>query len=161
MKNLTSEDRIVLVAGIGGHGEQMKRLRSKLNCESVSVIAEKGLSWPGDKFFYVPRVLDYQSRSRVKAAFNFIVVFYVSLKVFMTIRPSLLISTGPALSVPVCIAAKVFGARVFHLESWSRITSISNTTALIMKFNLADDIGYQYSDSVLRGKPRCEYWGHL
>ena len=137
------------------------RLRSKLNCDSVSVIAEHGLSWSGDRFYYVPRVLDYQSRSRVKAAFNFVLVFYVSLKVFIAIRPSLLISTGPALSVPVCMAAKMFGIRVFHLESWSRIKSISNTTSLIMKFNLADNVGYQYVDSVLRGKPRCEYWGHL
>lgn len=161
MKDLTGRDRVVLVAGIGGHGEQMKRLRSKLKFESVSVIAEDGLSWPGDKFYYVPRVLDYQSRSRVRAAFNFIEVLFVALKVFMIIRPSLLMSTGPALSVPVCVVAKIFGVQVFHLESWSRITSISNTTALIMKFNLADDIGYQYIDSVLKGKPRCEYWGHL
>jgi len=151
----------VLVAGVGGHGEQMKRLRAKLKCESLSVIAERGLSWPGDKFYYVPRVLDYQSRSRFKAALNFVWVFYASVKVVMTMRPSVLISTGPALSVPVCIAAKLFGVRVFHLESWSRIRSISNTTSLIMKFNLADHIGYQYIDSVLKGKPRCEYWGHL
>lgn len=161
MKDSKSSTKILLVAGIGGHGEQMKRLRRLLPFDNVSIIAEPGLAWKGDRFYYAPRVVDYQKSSKVKSLFNFLRVLMVAIKVCISFRPKLVISTGPALAVPVCAVAKIFGIKVVHIESWSRIGSISNTTKLIRRYNLADLTIYQYEDHILAGEEKCEYWGHL
>lgn len=151
-----------MVAGTGGHGEQLKRLRRLLKTDSVTIIAEHALQWDfPDQVFRCDRVVDYHTPSFFKTAIRFVKVLYITLKTAINVRPKVVVSTGPALAVPVCLVCKVLGLTVIHIESWSRINSISNTTKLIRKFKLADTIVYQYPDSILAGQQDCEYWGHL
>lgn len=164
MSNLAQSNRpfILLVSGTGGHGEQLKRLRRLLRGVQVTVIAEAGLKWDfPDSVVRTRRVVDYHHSSFLSSAAAFLRAMAATLRVVMKTRPDLLISTGPALAVPVCLVCRILLIKVVHIESWSRISSISNTTRLIQKFRLADVIAYQYPDSVLQRSPRCEYWGHL
>jgi UDP-N-acetylglucosamine:LPS N-acetylglucosamine transferase len=163
MRKQMKKRNIVLVGGAGGHGEQLNRIRSHFQNDNVTVIGEPELNWRycEDKRIDVIRVVDYHNPSKLTAIIN---TGRALLKTFSALafkRFDLMISTGPAMAVPVCAVAKILRIRTVHIESWSRIHSISNSTRLIMKFKLADVIAYQYKDHVLAGKPNCEYWGHL
>lgn len=154
---------IVLVGGAGGHGEQLARIREHFTHDHITVIGEPELKWlhPEDKRINVARVVDYHKPTKLQSIQKFVSAFFVAFKAFSFSKVDLLISTGPAMAVPICLAAKILRIKVIHFESWSRITSISNTTKLIRRYGLADTIGYQYKDHVLAGQKNCEYWGHL
>ncbi len=156
---------LLLVGGAGGHGEQLLRLRAQLRLGDtrVAVVLERGTKWPyEDRVYYADRIVDYHKRSRWRSIKAFIAAMWMARSVFRQCEPKLVVSTGPGLAVPVCLVAKLFGrAEVVHIESWSRIRSISNTTRLLRHMRLADVVAYQYSNSVLAGKQGCEYWGHL
>lgn len=160
--NLYDEVQVLLVAGTGGHGEQLKRLRRLLPVRSAVVIAEDNLSWDfPDEVVYCSRVVDYHKLSLLKSIASFLSAAGNTIRVVRSLKPKIVFSTGPALAVPVCLVCRLFRLRVIHIESWSRISSISNTTRIIRRLHLADTVVYQYPDSALSGESKCEYWGHL
>ena len=153
---------ILLVAGVGGHGEQLRRIRDLLPNTEVTVIAEPGLKWDyNDEMHFVDRVVDYHHSNRISSAVKFLKTMWSAFNVIRSRNIDLIISTGPAMAVPVCLIGRVFGAKVIHIESWSRISSTSKTTKLILRFHLAHTVVYQYKDNILAGKKGCKYWGHL
>jgi UDP-N-acetylglucosamine:LPS N-acetylglucosamine transferase len=153
---------VLLVGGFGGHGEQLIRIRGFLNDIECVALLEKGFNWPfDDRVFYVDRIVDYHEKSIFSSVANYIAASFRALRLLLNNDIDMLISTGPALSVPICFIGKLMNKKVVHIESWSRINSISNTTALILKFRLANVVAYQYKDSILNGRKGCEYWGHL
>lgn len=155
---------VLLVGGFGGHGEQLVRIREFLSEVECVALLEKGFNWPfEDRVFYTDRVVDYHQKSFFRSVANYISASFKVLRLFLKsdTHIDLLVSTGPALSVPICFIGRLMNKKVVHIESWSRINSISNTTALILKFRLANVVAYQYKDSILCGRKGCEYWGHL
>lgn len=154
---------IVLVGGAGGHGEQLSRIREHFQNASITLIAEPELNWKyaHDKRINVARVVDYHAPSTMLSIRNSMIAAIKTLSFLAFKKFDLVISTGPAMAVPVCAVAKLLRIKTVHVESWSRIHSVSNSTKLILKYNLADVIAYQYKEHALAGKPRCEYWGHL
>lgn len=158
-----SRKNIVLVGGAGGHGEQLSRIRKHFQNDSITLICEPQLKWHHmeDKRINVNRVVDYYNPTLILSIKYFIGGFLTAFRALRNQKVDLLISTGPGMAVPVCLAAKCLRIKTIHIESWSRITSISNTTRHIRRFNLADVVVYQYKDHVLANKKRCEYWGHL
>lgn len=158
-----NKPKIALVGGAGGHGEQLNRIRAYFEHANVTVIGEPELNWrfPGDNRVNIERTVDYHTPSKAKSIVNVCKGIAVAFSALAFKNFDLVISTGPAMAVPVCAVAKVLGIKTVHIESWSRIHSISNSTRLILKFGLADIVAYQYKDHVLAGKQGCEYWGHL
>ena len=133
-----------------------------MNADDITVVTEKNLKWDfPDRVFYSPRVVDYHAPSFLDSAHNFIKAAFIGLRAVRQGKPKLVLSTGPAIAVPVCLVAKLIGITVVHIESWSRISTISNTTKFIRMLRIADVVVYQYKNSVLAGQRKCEYWGHL
>ena len=159
VKNINEFDNanILLVAG-----EQLRRVRDLLHCSKVTVITEPNLKWDyEDEIHFVERVVDYHNVNRLSSFVKFLKIIISTFKVLKKSKINLIISTGPAMAVPVCLVGKFMGAKVVHIESWSRINSISNSTKLILKLHLADVVVYQYKDNILAGRKKCQYWGHL
>lgn len=152
----------LLVGGFGGHGEQLLRIRRSLIGEGYFALLESGFHWDyPDHVFYTDRVVDYHKSSSVRSAINFFKATISAYKIIKNYEIKNVISTGPALSVPICLVAKLLGRKVLHIESWSRINTTSNSTRLILNLRIADVVVYQYKEHVLAGRKRCEYWGHL
>lgn len=167
MKNgneqMEAKKHIVLVGGAGGHGEQLNRIRKYFSTATVTVIGEPDLKWsfPEDTRINVDRVVDYHTSKKIQPLLKFASGLSKAYKALKGQHFDLLVSTGPSMAIPACIIAKLFGIKVVHIESWSRVGSISKTTKMIRLLNLADVVAYQYRDHALAGKKKCEFWGHL
>ena len=163
MRNFVLKYRVLLVGGVGGHGEQITRVRRLLGNNFIYyLITEFGLKWEfPDQFTETYRVVDYHAPSRSKSICFFILAFFKAIKIITGFRPNACISTGPALALPVALACKLFGVKVLHIESWSRINSLSNTTRLLLKYSLVSRLYYQYEGSVLKDNRLASYCGHL
>ena len=153
----------ILVAGSkGGHLEQALRFVNELPeadkwCLATDVQAEHACT-----AVVFRRISSYDHRTSyiVKAA-RCLSVLCKSLGVLWRQKPDVLVTFGAGFCVPLAIAARIFRIRVLHVESWSRIRTISATTRYMSNLRLAVLIGYQYEDSVLKGRRNCVYIGHL
>lgn len=68
------------------------------------------------------------------------------------------ITTGAAVAVPICIYAKIFGKKVIYIESMARITSPSKTGLLMYK--IADLFIVQWKE-LLDFFPKAVYGGSI
>ncbi len=81
-----------------------------------------------------------------------------SLWVLARVRPTAVLSTGPAIAVPVSIIGKFFGAHVIFVETGSRIQSLSLTGRIMYRW--ADLFFVQWPQ--LEAKlPKAIYAGRL
>ena len=153
---------VLLVASKGGHLDQARRFVAYLEQgTTVRYLTDTPLEDSGE-IFVLPRVVDYGQKTNIsKRLFRAVVVLFRSFAIIRKTKPILVVTFGGAFCFPVAVAAKILGIELLHIESWSRIRSVSNTTRHILKFNLARAVGYQYAESALRSRAKCRYIGHL
>jgi beta-1,4-N-acetylglucosaminyltransferase len=153
---------IVIVSGVGGHLEQGQRMAKLIssNKENPMFIVDK--ETPNvNAALVLPRVMSYDKFQLLRTLSNFMNCLTQSIYFFRHHDVKLLISTGPAFCVPVFLVAKFFGIKRIHVESWSRIRTVSNTTRLMYAFKLADKIFVQYKEHPYLDRSNVEYIGHL
>lgn len=92
------------------------------------------------------------------AALRLLVTSLQALGVLLRVRPKAILSTGPAIAVPVAILGKLLGARVIFVETGSRIQTVSMTGRIMYRW--ADLFFVQWPQ--LQNKlPRAIYAGRL
>jgi len=79
--------------------------------------------------------------------------------ILLRTRPDAVITTGPALAVPVSLVAKLLGVRIFFIETGSRIHRLS-ATGRIMRY-LADLFFVQWEDLLPAAPRRARFAGRL
>jgi UDP-N-acetylglucosamine:LPS N-acetylglucosamine transferase len=78
--------------------------------------------------------------------------------VLTQIRPSAIISAGPAISVPVSILGKLLGARIIFIESSSRIRHPSMTGRIMYRWA---DLFFVQWQQLQEKLPRAIFAGRL
>ncbi|GAA2721743.1 glycosyltransferase [Cellulomonas aerilata] len=68
-------------------------------------------------------------------------------------RPSVVVTSGAGLAVPFCVASRLLGARLVHVETMARVTSGSTSGRLLAR--MADAVLVQWPD-LARVYPRAE-----
>jgi UDP-N-acetylglucosamine:LPS N-acetylglucosamine transferase len=71
-------------------------------------------------------------------------LFFAGIKTFMILiksfsiitrlRPFAIISSGPGIAVPICIAGKIFFSKIIFIETGSRVTRLSTTGKVLYRF---------------------------
>lgn len=151
--------------GRGGHESQMDRLMTNLyphlskNIEVFSVSdAIKKPCWSDEHFF----INELRSKYR-RNPFLVLSNVATSLKCLCSIRlrsdVKCVISTGPGISLIAAIFFKVFsGAKIIHLETWSRFYSYSFTGYLM--YYISDEF-YVQNCELISLYPKAKYSGRL
>ena len=81
-----------------------------------------------------------------------------ALRLAARLRPAAVITTGPAIAVPVALAARLVGAEIIFVETVSRVTSLSGTGRIMAR--IADHYFVQWPQ--LTGQvPGAVYRGRL
>jgi UDP-N-acetylglucosamine:LPS N-acetylglucosamine transferase len=92
------------------------------------------------------------------AAFRTLVAAYQALRVLLRVRPKAILSTGPAIAVPVAILGKLLGARVIFVETGSRIRTVSMTGRIMYRWA---DLFFVQWPQLTEKLPRAIYAGRL
>jgi beta-1,4-N-acetylglucosaminyltransferase len=156
--------KLIIVLGEGGHTTEMLHLVKLLGEHydySYAVSKEDMLSatriiFPGQVFkLNRPRG---KSTRVLSAIFRTILCFLKSLQICLHVRPHAVISTGPAIAVPISLVSKLFGARIIFIETGSRVKTLSFTGRIM--YSCADLFFVQWPQLVARW-PRGIYAGRL
>ena len=156
--------KILVVLGEGGHTTELLRLVDLL----------------GDRYEYHYMVTreDNLSASRIKhrgplyslsrprgkdtgmagAVWRTLLAGVQSLPVIWRIRPTAVLSTGPAIAVPVSLIGKLLGARIIFVETGSRVTTLSWTGRIVYRWA---DLFFVQWPQLAEHLPRAIYAGRL
>ena len=81
-----------------------------------------------------------------------------SLRALRQFRPCAVLSTGPAVAVPVCVLARIMGIKVIFVETASRVTALSLTGKIM--YRVANLFFVQWPELQQRC-PKAVYAGRL
>lgn len=155
--------KIMVVLGGGGHSTQMLRLLDLLGPEyeysymlaQNDPISEGKIRWPGS-VHRVPPLL--QKHARWRRLLRAIGPSLRQLPVLVHTRPQAILSTGSNLAVPISVFGRLVGVKVIHIETASRVHTMSATGRLM--YRIAHLFFVQW-EPLQRRYPRAIYAGRL
>jgi UDP-N-acetylglucosamine:LPS N-acetylglucosamine transferase len=145
--------KICIAASEGGHMTEALYLRSAYADHDVFLITGANPRMSGFPYpiYMVP-----------KFARNPLKLFEVIWKVFRAFRrerPSLVLSTGSEIALPVFLMARLFGAKTVFIETITRVENPSLTARLVYPF--VDRFYVQNPETLKAFGPRAEYHGGI
>jgi UDP-N-acetylglucosamine:LPS N-acetylglucosamine transferase len=163
MNSINSEPIVLLVYGEGGHEAQMMRLATGLSASNHQKFialtdSSKRHAWCDD-YFLVNEVRGKHRSQWFGTVSNVLRIFKQLASIRKQHKVQALISTGPGLSVIAAVFVKILcGARIIHVETWSRFYSRSLTGRVM--YWLAD-VFYIQNHKLASLYPKAVYSGRL
>lgn len=131
--NDMKQKKVCLISSSGGHLEQIKQLKdvySKYDCFYV-VTRTKATEAMKQKHYIVSDLL---RKNKAIMVLRMIRMMFEQFFIFVKERPDVILTTGAAVAIPMCIIGKVFHKKVIYIESYARMTTPNKTGKLIYKF---------------------------
>jgi beta-1,4-N-acetylglucosaminyltransferase len=156
--------KLLVVLGEGGHTTELLNLIDLLGdryqyhyiVSRQDSLSARQIRQPGPVYRLTrPRGKD---TGKLSAAFRLLLTSAQALRVLLHVRPQAILSTGPAIYVPVAILGKLLGARVIFVETGSRVRTVSMTGRIM--YHWADLYFVQWPQLKER-LPRAIYAGRL
>lgn len=150
----------MLISSVGGHLEQLLSLKEVIYNYESYIITEKNEAtkrlidtYPNVNF------IPYTSRKSIfKFILNNIKGFFISLRLYLKIKPDIIVTTGSGSVLSMCIIGKIMGNKLIYIETFSRIKSKTMTGTLI--YYLADVFIVQWQE-LQKKYPKSKYFGHI
>lgn len=98
------------------------------------------------------------TRSRWQNAFTYLKMFMECFAIYNRYRPSVIVSTGSYIAVPLFLAGKIFGSKLIFIESNAMVYSKTTTGKLVEKLV---DIVYVQWPEMQDVYPKSIYCGTL
>ena len=156
--------KLLVVVGEGGHTTELLNLVDLLgNRYDYHYIVSKEdnlsvnrLRYPGPIYGLTrPRG---KSTNKLNAILRTIWTGIQSLWVLLRVRPAAILSTGPAIAVPVSVLGKLLGARIIFVETGSRVKTLSLTGRIMYRWA---DLFFVQWPQLKERLPRAIYAGRL
>lgn len=152
--NSNHNNRILLTCSAGGHLAEMRQLFPFYSHYERCFVTFKRVDTESLATKERVHFIERPARNPIKTIYSFIQAWGAVARE----KPSMVISTGADVTVPVCLAAKLQGIPIVFIESFCR-TSNKSLTGKIMQF-FADDIIYQWK-KLKPDYPRGIYGGSI
>lgn len=149
--------KICFICSPGGHFEQLKQLvdvRNKYNWFYV-VTKTKSTELIKDKHY----LITFLGRtSKLNFLINIVIWFVEECFIFIKERPDIVITTGAADAIPMCLIAKMFRKKLIYIETFARRHGPSKTGKFLYKY--ADVFIVQWKE-LLEYYPNAVYGGGI
>lgn len=156
--------RLLVILGEGGHTTELLNLVDLLgdNYEYYYILSEEdNLSTNRirrDGVIYKlprPRGKDTKVLSAISKTLS---ATTEAFKVLRRVKPSAILSTGPAIAVPVSVVGRVLGAKIIFVETGSRIKTLSLTGRIMYRWA---NLFFVQWPQLAKKLPRAIYAGRL
>lgn len=148
MKN-SKRKKIILVSSKGGHFAQLLSLEKMFTKYDYLLLTEKSKSTEPLQAKYNLQFLKSRPNINSKSPLFFwilIVNTFLSLKIFLTHFPKVVITTGSHTAVPTCLLAKLLGRKVIYIVSYARVQSSEKGANVI--YPIADRFMVQWLEMI-------------
>lgn len=128
--------RVLAILGEGGHTVQMLKLVALLGDEYDYSYLMPQNDRTSEAKIEIPGPIYRAHIPRGKNSINWrrsVLCLLQELRVLWRVRPQVILSVGAGIAVPVSVFGRLAGARVIHVESASRVHSLSLTGRIMYR----------------------------
>ena len=151
--------KVIFVAGVGGHLTELLQLDSIFKEYDYTLITEKTEVTIGLKDKYNIKYYLYNNKKNyIKYLFVNLINLFKSIGTFISIRPDVVVTTGPNTGVYLCYLAHMFKKKVIFIETYANITNSTKSGRIVYKF--ADHFVVQW-ESLKKEYPNALYFGGI
>jgi UDP-N-acetylglucosamine:LPS N-acetylglucosamine transferase len=153
--------KVLFISSTGGHLTEMLQLKDMFKKYDYHIITEKTKSNLKLRETYKNKInfLIYGTKKHFLVyPFKLLANCFISLYLYIKIRPKVIITTGAHTAGPMCCIGKIFGSKIIFIESFANIETKTITGRLIYKF--ADLFIVQWK-SMLKLYPKATYGGWI
>lgn len=132
--------KVLFISSTGGHLEELTQLKDMFKKYDYYIVTEKTKSNLSLKQKYPSRVsfLIYGSYTtlskKIVYPFKLILNCFLSLFIFIKVRPKYIVSTGAHTAGPMCCIGKLFGSKIIFIETFANSKTKSKTGSIVYKF---------------------------
>lgn len=158
---ISEDTKILFISSTGGHFAELMQLKPLMNKCNYHIVTEKTESNKNLKEKYKNKIdfLIYGTKRQVYMyPFILLVNCFISLFVYLKIRPQLIITTGTHTAGPMCCIAKILGTKVIYIETFANRTTKTEAGKLL--YYIADTFVVQWEE-MKELYPNAKYWGWI
>lgn len=156
--------KILVVLGGGGHTAQIIRIVDMLGdkylysyvVNNIDQISQKKITIPG--IIFKINLTKKFGGSFLDSVIGTLKSFFDSFSIIRKSKCEVIISAGPGISVPLFVVAKLFKIKTIFFESWSRVTTKSNSGKICYRFS---DLFFVQWPEMKKLYPKAVYAGRL
>jgi len=151
--------KVMFISSEGGHLDELRQLNFEKY--DYSIVTEKTESTESLREKYNDKVhyLAYGTRKNpFKYFFVLLYNLFKSLKLYFSIKPDVIVTTGTHTAVEMCYIAKIFKSKVIWIETFAN--RHSKTMAGRMVYPIADTFVVQWEE-MKEIYPKAVYWGGI
>ena len=129
--------KVMFISSTGGHFNELLQLKPLFRKYDYHIVTEKDKVTEGFKEEYKEKIsyLIYGTRAHIfKYIFQLIINCFLSLVLFIKIRPKYIVTTGTHTAGPMCCLGKLFGSKIIYIETFANRHTKTATGKLIYKF---------------------------
>ncbi len=158
--NKSEKKRVLFISSTGGHLDELLKLSPLFNKYDSYLVTEKTKSNKNiNRKFKNVSFLIYGTKKHILSyPFKLLLNCFISLFLFIRIRPKFIITTGTHTAGPMCCIGKILGAKIVYIETFANVYSQTVAGKFIYKF--ADLFVVQWEE-MLKFYPKAEYWGWI
>ena len=149
--------KLCLVASQGGHVQELWQIKALREKYSYYLVVPK-TAWTEnlqcDKIF----VHDLNRKNLLTKLFSLFAMFIEQFVILLANPVDVVVTTGAAIAIPICLYAKILGKKVVYIESMARINSPSATGKFM--YRIADLFVVQWKE-LLQYYPNAVYGGSI
>ncbi len=149
--------KLCFAASSGGHFEQISMLKPLMEKYDSFVVTEETAYKAvikGQKMYYMHQV----NRREKLMPLWMIVNSFRSLKIMVSEKPDVVITTGVLAMIPLCLLTKLFHKKLIYIESFAKVSSPTQTGKFLYKY--ADQFYVQW-ESMKKFYPNAIYLGGI
>jgi len=152
--------KVMFIGTTGGHINELLQLEPMFKDYNYSLVTEKDEFTKSLKSKF--RNIYYLKYAKQKPFLVYIfwlfINCWISLFIYLRVRPRYIICTGAHASGPMCCIGKIFGSKIIFIESFANSHSKTKTGKIIYHF--ADLFIVQW-ESMLKLYPKAVYGGWI
>lgn len=125
--------KVCFIASSGGHFEQLMMLKPLMKKYDSFIVTEK-TNYSVSNLEFNTYYLHQVNRREKSFIFRMIGNSLKTLRILISERPDVVISTGALATIPMCLFGKIFGKKIIFIESFAKVNSQTLTGKLVYKF---------------------------
>lgn len=159
-----NKKKVLFISSTGGHLEELTQLKSMFDRYDYHLVTEKTKSNMSLLKKYPKRVsfLIYGTYTtflkKITYPFKLIANCFISLYIYIKVRPKFIVSTGAHTAGPMCLIGKIFGSKIIFIETFANSKTRTKTGRIVYKF--ADLFIVQWKE-MLELYPNAVYGGWI
>ncbi len=134
---MNKKKKVMFISSTGGHFSELMQLKPIFEKYDYHIVTEKDEMTRDFKQKYDKRMhyMIYGTRAHIfKYIFQFIANCFITLFLYIKIRPKYIITTGTHNAGPMCLLGKLFRSKIIYIETFANRYTKSATGKLVYKF---------------------------